>query len=58
MENNNNKIHYYFATQVCSSQKYQKEHIVKSVIIVDSDFEKKLDELMSCDHLTLEPDLV
>lgn len=54
MEKENN-TQYYSAILMCSSKKYQKDHMVKSTIVIDPDFEKKLDQLMSCDHLT--PDL-
>ena len=54
MEKENN-TQYYSAILMCSSKKYKKDHKVKSTIVIDPDFEKKLDELMSCDHLT--PDL-
>jgi len=50
MKNNNNQ---YKAISSCSLTK-KKKHYLTSTVTVDPDFEKKLEELMSCEIIYTE----
>jgi hypothetical protein len=47
---NNKKQKDYTAITHCGSIKYKKSHYIKATISSDSQFEDKLEKLMSCEH--------
>ena len=46
----NKKQEDYTAITHCGSIKYKKSHYIKATISLDSQFEDKLEKLMSCEH--------
>jgi hypothetical protein len=50
MKNKNKNKKDYTAIVQCGSIKYKKSHYIKATISSDSQFEDRLEKLMSCEH--------